>query len=159
MKRTGACLLHCMPELSLCFTLVLGLATAAVGQNPTPNPSPVFKVNQDMVKAVIHINFDDADRQEHGLKNIENILKEAGDAQIVVVSHGKGISLLSKKKSKQTELIQKLMKSGVKFEACENTMKKESLSKEDLVEGSTTVPSGAVEVLRKQSEGYGYFKP
>lgn len=159
MKRTCTWLLHCMPGIGLSLALVLGLGTVALAQDPAPNPSPLFKVNEDMVKAVIHINFDDADRQEHGLKNIENILKEANDAQIVVVIHGQGISLLSKKKTKQTELIQKLMKSGVKFEACENTMKKESLSKEDLVDGSTTVPSGAVEVLRKQSEGFGYFKP
>jgi intracellular sulfur oxidation DsrE/DsrF family protein len=51
------------------------------------------------------------------------------------------------------------MGKGVVFEACENTMKKKSLSKEDLLPGTKTVPSGAVEIIRKQSAGYSYFKP
>jgi intracellular sulfur oxidation DsrE/DsrF family protein len=55
--------------------------------------------------------------------------------------------------------VQALIKKSVRFVAFENTMKKKSLAKDDLVGGSTTVPSGAVEVIRKQSEGYGYFRP
>ena len=51
------------------------------------------------------------------------------------------------------------MKQRVRFTACENTMKKKSIAKEDLSPGVATVPSGAVEVLGKQQDGYGYFKP
>ena len=29
-----------------------------------------------MLKAVVHINFTDGERQKHGLKNVANILKE-----------------------------------------------------------------------------------
>lgn len=111
-----------------------------------------------MLKAVFHVNFGDAERQEHGLKNIENILKEAADTQIEVVCHGEGITLVEKKQTKQSDLIQALMKKGVRFVACENTMKK-TLGKDDLVGGTATAPSGAVEVIRKQSEGFGYFRP
>ncbi|MGN6133850.1 MAG: DsrE family protein, partial [Aureliella sp.] len=70
-----------------------------------------------------------------------------------------GLALLSKKQSGQAELVQSLMKKGVRFEACQNTMRKKSLAKEDLLEGIKTVPSGAVEIIRKQSEGFSYFKP
>jgi len=52
-----------------------------------------------------------------------------------------------------------LMKQGVRFVACENTMKKKAIEKDALVTGVTTVPPGAIEVLRKQQEGYGYFRP
>ena len=58
--------------------------------------------NQPMLKAVVHVNFADAERQGHGLKNISN---------------------------------------------------------DNLLQGITTVPSGAVEVIRKQQQGFGYFKP
>lgn len=119
----------------------------------------VPKADQQALKAVIHINFKDPDRQEHALNNLENILKEASDTELVVVCHGEGITLVSRKQSKQSEVIQTLAKKGVRFEACENTMRKKSLSKEDLLEGIKTVPSGAVEMIRKQSEGYSYFKP
>lgn len=111
-----------------------------------------------MLKAVIHINFGDADHQKHGLNNIENILKEVGDAQIEVVCHGEGITLLEKK-SPHVDLVLPLTKKGVRFVACENTMKKKSLVIGDLVDGTSTVPSGAVEVIRKQGEGFAYFRP
>lgn len=117
------------------------------------------KVDSTVLKAVIHINFKDPERQEHALNNIENILKDASDTELVVVCHGEGITLLSKKQTQQSDLVQTLIKKGVRFAACENTMKKKSLSREDLVVGTTTVPSGAVEVIRKQREGYSYFKP
>jgi intracellular sulfur oxidation DsrE/DsrF family protein len=123
----------------------------------TPN-----KVNQEkptVLKAVIHINFKDPERHEHALNNVENILKEASDAELIVVCHGEGITLVSKKQTKHSDLVQSLIKKGVHFAACQNTMKKKSLSKEDLVDGTLTVPSGAVEVIRRQSDGYSYFKP
>lgn len=126
---------------------------------PCPAQGPASKENPQVVKAVVHINFKDADRHEHALNNVENILKEAGDTEVVVVCHGEGLALLSKKQSGQAELVQSLMKKGVHFEACENTMRKKSLAKEDLLEGIKTVPSGAVEIIRKQSEGFSYFKP
>jgi len=121
-------------------------------------------LNQDkeataMLKAVIHVNFADPERQEDALGNIENILKAVPTAQIEVVCHGKGINLVVTSQSKHADKIGVLMKQGVQFAACENTMRKKAIEMEALVTGATTVPSGAVEVLHKQQEGFGYFKP
>lgn len=113
-----------------------------------------------MLKSVVHINFSDAERQGHGLKNIENILQDVEEAAAIeVVCHGAGISLLLKDQTNHGDQVKELTKQGVRFTACENTMKQKSLREEDLVPGVRTVPSGAVEVLKKQQEGYGYFKP
>ena len=117
------------------------------------------KASDAMLKAVVHINFEDPKRQEHALGNIENILKEAPDTIIEVVCHGEGITLVERKTTKQADKIAALIKQQVSFVGCENTMRKKSLNKEDLLAGVGTVPSGAVEVLRKQQEGYGYFRP
>ena len=58
------------------------------------------------------------------------------------------------------EAIEVLPKKGVRFVACEDKMRRESIRKEDLLPGVGTVPSGAVEVVRKQQEdGHAYFKP
>lgn len=111
------------------------------------------------LKAVIHVNFGEPKRQEQALANIENILKEVPKAEFEVVCHGDGLSLLEKNQAKHSDKVQALMKQGVRFVACENTMKKKSLDNDDLMAGTSTVPSGAVEVIRKQNEGYGYFKP
>ena len=112
-----------------------------------------------MLKAVVHINFADGERQKHGLKNVANILKEMKGAEIEVVCHGGGIGLLVKDKSEHTDEVARLIKEGVRFAACENTLRDKSIPKENLLPGIATVPSGAVEVIRKQHEGYGYFKP
>lgn len=112
-----------------------------------------------MLKAVVHINFPDRERQKHGLKNITNILKEEKGAEIEVVCHGGGIGLLVKDKSEHADEVARLIKEGVRFAACENTLRDKSIPKENLLPGVDTVPSGAVEVLRKQQEGYGYFRP
>lgn len=112
-----------------------------------------------VLKAVVHVNFADSERQKHGLKNVTNILKQAKDAEIEVVCHGGGIGLVVKDKSEHADEVARLIKEGVRFAACENTLRDKSIPKENLFPGVTTVPSGAVEVIRKQQEGYGYFKP
>ena len=140
------------------LTALALVAFLVVVSNAEPNlQSP--KESRPMLTAVFHVNFGDAERQGHGLNNIENVLKEAEDAQIVVVCHGEGISLVEKSRTKNADDIQALMKKGVRFVACENTMAKKSLEEDDLVPGTATVPSGAVEVILKQSEGYSYFRP
>ena len=137
--------------------ILIGVCIAFVAHAQSQDKA--IQEDKPMLKAVIHVSFGDVDRQEKGLENIKNILLEVEDAQIEVVCHGEGIILVVKKHAKHLELVHALMKKGVRFVACENTMKKKSLNKEDLVTGTTTVPSGAVEVIRKQSQGYGYFRP
>jgi len=133
---------------TLASTVVVGAATTNQDKGATA-----------MLKAVIHVNFADPERQEDALGNIENILKAVPTAQIEVVCHGKGINLVVTKQSKHAEKLAAIIKQGVHFVACENTMKKKAIEKDALVTGVTTVSSGAVEVLRKQQEGSGYFRP
>ncbi|MDZ4852341.1 MAG: DsrE family protein [Pirellulaceae bacterium] len=141
---------------TLLALLTATLASAVVAGAGTTNQD---KGATAMLKAVVHVNFADPERHEDALGNIENILKAVPTAQIEVVCHGKGINLVVTKQSKHAEKMEALMKQGVHFVACENTMKKKAIEKDALVSGVTTVPSGAIEVLFKQQEGYGYFRP
>jgi uncharacterized protein len=115
--------------------------------------------DQPMLKAIFHINFGDSDRQQHGLENIKNIFKEVPAAELEVVCHGEGISLVTQSGSSDPELIAKLQDQGVKFVACQNTLTKKSLTVDDLLHGVSVVPSGAVAGIQKQSQGFGYFRP
>lgn len=38
-------------------------------------------------------------------------------------------------------------------------MRQKSIRKDDLLSDVDTVPSGALEVIRKQRDGFAYFKP
>jgi intracellular sulfur oxidation DsrE/DsrF family protein len=135
----------------------LGLALA-VAQARTGAGGPE---GDDEPRVIVHVNFADGERQGMGLMNVANILKQtAGAGRIEVVCHGPGISLVEKAKSSHAEVIALLVKQGVRFIACENTMRQRSIAQEDLLPDVGTVPSGAWEVVRRQQkDGYAYFKP
>ncbi len=131
---------------------VVGLGIVpATHAGDTPGGGPL--------KVVVHVNFPESGAQGAGLKNVANILKEAPDARVEVVCHGAGIGLVEEARTDHAEAVEALVKKGVEFVACENTMRQRSIRKEDLLPGVGTVPSGAVEVVRKQRDGYAYFKP
>ena len=131
--------------------LAVGLAQATwADEKPEGGP----------MKVVVHVNFPESGTQGAGLKNVANILKEAPDTMVEVVCHGAGIGLVEKTRTDHAEAVESLIKKGVRFVACENTMRQKSIKKEDLLPGVGTVPSGAVEVVRKQQrDGFAYFKP
>ena len=140
-----------MMLLGMMAALALG-ATQATSADDKPESGPL--------KVVVHVNVPESGVQGAGLKNVTNILKEAPDTQVEVVCHGAGIGLVEKARTEHAEAVEALLKKGVKFVACENTMRLKSIKKEDLLPGVGTVPSGAVEVVRKQQkDGYAYFKP
>jgi intracellular sulfur oxidation DsrE/DsrF family protein len=140
-----------MTLLGMMAALALG-PTQATWADDTPEGGPL--------KVVVHVNVPESGVQGAGLKNVTNILKEAPDTQVEVVCHGAGIGLVEKARTDHAEAVEALVKKGVKFVACENTMRQKSIKKDDLLPGVGTVPSGAVEVVRKQRKGgFAYFKP
>ena len=138
--------------------LVPILATLAIAAIAVSQDEPSEK-GSAMLKAVVHVNYDDIDRQEKMLGNIENILDAESKAEIEVVSHGAGMSLIQKSKAKHALQVKALITRGVRFVGCENTMKKKNIDDADMLQGVTTVPSGAAEVIKRQHEGFGYFRP
>ena len=135
------------------------LATLAVGMTQAESRAG-DQPGSEVLKVVVHVNFAETGRQGHGLKNIANVLKEDPAARIVVVCHGGGIGLVEKTRTEHAEAVEALVKKGVRFVACQNTMRQKSIRKEDLLPGVGTVASGAVEVIRKQQDdGYAYFRP
>jgi intracellular sulfur oxidation DsrE/DsrF family protein len=112
------------------------------------------------LKVVVHINYDDADRQGHVLKNLVNVLKDAPDTAVEVVCHGAGIGMVVAAGTGQAEAVASLVKQGVRFVACENTMRQRMIARGDLLPDVGTVPSGTLELIRKQQrEGYAYLRP
>jgi len=57
------------------------------------------------------------------------------------------------------ETMESLYKKGVKFVACNNALTSYEIKKEDIVEFVDIVPTGVLELIKKQSEGYAYIKP
>lgn len=51
-----------------------------------------------------------------------------------------------------------LSEDGVVFAACENTMQKMNVTKEQLLPFVVTVDSGVAQVVRRQEQGWSYIK-
>lgn len=108
---------------------------------------------------VIQLNTADTSAWSSTIGNIKNIQKIwPNHLQIEVVVHGKAIDLLVKDKTYFANEIAILTKDGIVFSACENTMRKHKIVKADLLMEANTVPSGVVEVILKQEQGWRYLK-
>jgi hypothetical protein len=78
---------------------------------------------------------------------------------VEVIVHGKALAMLTAAKSGAIrERMKRSADGGVVFAACENTMKKQNVKKDDLVPFAKTVDSGVAEVVRKQESGWSYVR-
>ncbi len=110
-------------------------------------------------RIVFEVTMEGSEQWTGVLNNVENARKSLGEStEVVVVAHSKGLGMLIAKDNKLTERMQKMSGAGVVFAACENTMKKKEVTKEQLVPFATTTDSGVAEVVRKQAAGWSYIK-
>ncbi|MDQ6623356.1 MAG: DsrE family protein [Verrucomicrobiota bacterium] len=134
--------------------LALGMASLAHAQ----------EAKQRAVKGKHRILFEvtmAGEKQWTGvLNNVENVREALGqaDTEVFVVAHSNGLGMLVQKDNPLAERIKGLADDGVVFAACENTMKKKHVRKEDLLRSATTVDSGVAEVVRKEEAGWSYIK-
>jgi intracellular sulfur oxidation DsrE/DsrF family protein len=97
---------------------------------------------------VIQLNTADTSAWSSTIGNIKNIQKIwPNHLKIEVVVHGKASDLLVKDKTYFANDIASL-----------NTMRKYKIVKADLLSEANTVPSGVVEVILKQEQGWRYLK-
>jgi hypothetical protein len=91
-------------------------------------------------------------------RQLNNLLEGLPKAQIEVVVHNKGISMLLNEKSNVVPEITALKARGVQFVACEQTLKQQKLAKTDVLPQAGFVPRGLVEIITKQEQGWAYIK-
>jgi intracellular sulfur oxidation DsrE/DsrF family protein len=111
-------------------------------------------------RVVVEVNVAGPDAWNGILNNIENLGKAFApdEVQIESVSHGKGLGLLLKTNTAMRERLEQAAARGVVFAACQNTMRHQHVTKEDLFPFVITVDSGVAEVVRKQEAGWSYLK-
>ena len=116
--------------------------------------------SEKMHRVVFELTSDNPEQWEATLNNVENLQKAFGKehTELEVVAHGKGLQVLKKTNTTSGDRITSISKTGVRFAACENKMRKMHLTKEDLLPVSQPVDSGVAEVVRKQEAGWAYLK-
>ena len=94
------------------------------------------------------------------LNNVENVRRALGEerTEVEVVVHGKGLGFLKANNTRQEARMQALAEAKVVFAACENTMRRQKVTKADLLPFVTTIDSGVAEIVRKQEAGWSYLR-
>lgn len=116
--------------------------------------------NQEEVhKVIFQMTSGDVAEQKALMNNLRNLKTHWGDKTMIhVVVHGPGIEMVMKEKSKVMKEIGEMTQSGVVFQACENTLKQKHISKAEIMKEVGFVPSGLVEIITKQEQGWIYIK-
>ncbi|MCC6462287.1 MAG: DsrE family protein [Saprospiraceae bacterium] len=134
----------------LFFFLCLAISLRATAQN--------HPVDKQKHKIVFQLTSGDSLVHKGMLRQIGHILEAAPNSKIEVVCHSNGLPFLVAAQSTQVAKIKELEAKGVDFMACENTMRDRKVTAADLVIGCQTVPSGVLEVARKQEKHWAYIK-
>ena len=126
---------------------------AAVQASSDAQPSTPYKV-------VFQVTSDTPDAWGGVLRNIDNLRESLGKENVTVevVGHSGGLGMLTKSNSDTGEKVQALASDGVTFLACENTMTRKDISRDQLLPGIDTVDAGVAQVVRRQAEGWQYIR-
>jgi len=121
---------------------------------------PVSSQAADKSRMVIQISENDPATWNLALNNAKNIQKDVGkdNVDLEIVAFGPGVSML-KADSEVSNRVDEAIDAGVQVLACQNTMRNQKLSKEDMNAKVGYVPSGVVEIMQRQKQGYAYLRP
>lgn len=145
-----------MKKIVMVTGLVGALALGSVAGAPRLGAEPPKTTGH---RVVFELTSDDAQTWDGVLNNVENVQKALGPTTVEVVAHGKGLAMLTTAKNGAVrDRLERNATGGVVFAACENTMKRQSTKKEDLVPFARTVDSGVAELVRKQESGWSYLR-
>ena len=111
-------------------------------------------------KIVLQVSDADPAKWNLALNNLRNLQLDLGedDVDVELVAYGPGIGML-KGDSVVATRIASTLKTGAKVVACENTMRGQKLVYADMLPDIGYVPSGVVELMRKQQQGFAYLRP
>ncbi len=111
-------------------------------------------------KVVFQVSDDNPQKWNLALNNARNLQEDLGadNVDLEIVVYGPGIGML-KGDSAVASRIGDALKNGVKVVACENTMRAQKLTYNDMLPKIGYVPAGVVELMKKQQEGFAYIRP
>jgi len=121
---------------------------------------PASPAGQKRQRIVVQMSDNDPAKWNLALNNIRNLQDDVGAANVDVelVAYGPGINML-KLDATVAQRVTDATRAGVKVLACENTMRGQKLTRDDMNAAISYVPAGVTEIMRKQTEGWAYLRP
>ena len=113
-------------------------------------------------KAVFHVDQKDGQVFNLALNNVINLLKAipGQEHNLIVLLNGPAVSLLVREEAASfLEMIEGLSAQGVRFQVCENALKRFEVSRKSLIPECQIIPAGIVGLIDLQHHGFAYIKP
>ena len=131
------------------------IAARAQKQGPRGQKDP-----QKRHKIVIQVSDNDPAKWNLALNNAKNLQDDVGAASvdIEIVAYGPGIGML-KLESPTGSRVADAMKGNIRVLACENTMRGQKLTRDDMLPALSYVPAGVTQIMTRQNEGWAYLRP
>jgi len=94
------------------------------------------------------------------LNNIRNVQTDLGakNVEIEIVAYGPGLGML-KADSVAGNRVADALAGGVSVVACENTMKNQKITRDDMLPKIGYVEAGVVQLMKRQQQGWAYIRP
>lgn len=106
----------------------------------------------EAIKVVFHVS--DEERITNAYNNIKNILKDRADTQVTLLLNGPAAKLVTFE-----EKLEELVSLHIDVKVCRNSLNGMKIKEEELIKGITVVPTGVLELVYRQQDGYAYIKP
>jgi hypothetical protein len=143
------------------FKIVLAAALMAVGQLAVAADQPAAgRQSARHQKVVLQVSDDNPGTWTQALNVAKNVQQEYGanKVDIEIVAFGRGIGIL-KLDSPVATRIDEAMASRVNIVACENTMRGQKLTQQDMLPRISYVPAGVIEIIKRQKQGWAVIRP
>jgi len=147
--------------LAVCLALIFPVSSrAADDAQPKTGAAKTSTQASKKDKVVFHVTTDDPKFWNQSLNNMNQLQKVLGkeNVDIELVVNGFGIGML-KMESVVGNRVNDAVANGIKVVACEETMRGQKLTKDDMLGSVGYVPGGVIEVIQRQKDGYAYLKP
>jgi hypothetical protein len=113
-------------------------------------------------KAVFHVDQKDGQVFTLALNNVINLLNAipGQEHDLIVLLNGPAVSLAAREEAGSfMEMIQGLAAQGVRFQVCENALKRFEVNRDSLIGECEVIPAGIVGLIDLQNQGFAYIKP
>jgi uncharacterized protein len=129
-----------------------GLSIAAAATASAQSPA-----RPGRERVVIQVSTPEQKLWNQALNYLENLrdLYGADNVEMELVALGFGIGVL-KLESTQGPRVAEALKAGVHVSACEVTMRRQKLTREDMLPNIGYVPAGLGQIIKRQREGWAY---
>ncbi len=138
------------------FSLIQTICSVGIVSAQTPPQTQSSQRN----RIVFQVSEADPAKWNLTLNNVKNVQDDLGvkNVDIEIVAYGPGLAML-KLDSVVSNKIGDAIASGVSVLACENTMKVQKLTRDDMASKLGYVPAGVVQLMTRQQQGWAYIRP